>query len=361
MPLVPLHGHQGLLARFRRAMENHALPQSLLLHGEPGIGKQRLALVLAQDLLCANGAPACGRCQQCRYTNDLTHPDLIWVFPRPRLKDSDATADDVRQDFAHAVRARVDAQGLYAAPPGTEGIYVPTIRMIVRAATVTPAMARRKVIVVGDAERMVSQEGADQAANAFLKLLEEPAADTWVILTTAAPGALLPTIRSRVVACRATRLTDAEVERWLGEDGVADALRGRKLPGGMSQWRDLAAGAPGRLLNTGASTAAAEAARRLLASLSAVGVERTARTALAQGSAGARGAFTDVLEAVGVELRAAMHAAVHRGDDRTARQIGVCIERAEDAKALAMGNVNPQLIASEMLSAFQQALGAPLA
>ena len=43
----------------------------------------------------------------------------------------------------------------------------------------SPAMAARKVFVVGDAERMVAQEGADQAANAFLKLLEEPPAGTY--------------------------------------------------------------------------------------------------------------------------------------------------------------------------------------
>jgi DNA polymerase-3 subunit delta' len=47
---------------------------------------------------------------------------------------------------------------------------------------------------------MVPQEGADAAANAFLKLLEEPPADTTLILTSSEPGALLPTIRSRVVA-----------------------------------------------------------------------------------------------------------------------------------------------------------------
>ena len=56
--------------------------------------------------------------------------------------------------------------------------------------------------MIGDAERMVAQEGSDQAANAFLKLLEEPPADTTLILTSSEPGALLPTIRSRSVSVR---------------------------------------------------------------------------------------------------------------------------------------------------------------
>jgi DNA polymerase-3 subunit delta' len=361
MPIVSLHGHRQLTARFARSMTAGSLPQSLLLHGEAGVGKQRLALWLAQALLCETEAPACGRCAQCRYTAELTHPDLTWVFPRPRLKDSDASPDEIRQDLGEALRARVEAHGLYSSPPGNEGIYVPTIRMVVRASSVTPAMARRKVIIIGDAERMVSQEGADQAANAFLKLLEEPPANTWVILTSSAPGALLPTIRSRVVACRVSRLTDAEVGEWIAEPDVADALSARNLAGGRTQWIEVAAGAPGRLLNAGATTSATDAARRLIGALSAPGVERTSRIALAQGSAGARGAFTDVLEAVALELRASMRAAVHQGDTQTAQRLGTCIERVEDAKALAQGNVNPQLIASDMLTAFQQALVIPLA
>ena len=47
-------------------------------------------------------------------------------------------------------------------------------------------------MVIGDAERMVVQEGTDVAANAFLKLLEEPLPDTTLLLTSSDPGALLP-------------------------------------------------------------------------------------------------------------------------------------------------------------------------
>jgi len=64
------------------------------------------------------------------------------------------------------------AKGLYAATSGAEGIYVATVRSLVQRAAISPAMGNRKVFIVGDAERMVPQEGADMAANAFLKLLE---------------------------------------------------------------------------------------------------------------------------------------------------------------------------------------------
>jgi DNA polymerase-3 subunit delta' len=87
-------------------------------------------------------------------------------------------------------------------------------------------MGKRKVFIVGDAERMVPQEGSDMAANALLKLLEEPPANTFIILTSSEPGALLPTIRSRVVNIRVAPLTTRDMESFLADPIVADALRG---------------------------------------------------------------------------------------------------------------------------------------
>ncbi|HEX5580494.1 MAG TPA: hypothetical protein VFX39_02885, partial [Gemmatimonadaceae bacterium] len=219
MPIVPLFGHEALRARLEDAARRGVLPASILLHGPAGVGKQRLALELARVLLCTGtltgSAALCGACQSCRFSAELTHPDLHWLFPRPRLKDGDATADEVAADFATAVAERVSNHGLYPPPPGNEGIYVATIRALVRRASVSPALSRRKVFVVGEAERMVPQEGADQAANAFLKLLEEPPEDTVLLLTSSEPGALLPTIRSRVVAVRVPPLGADEVRAFV--------------------------------------------------------------------------------------------------------------------------------------------------
>src|SRR2546428_226615 len=72
----------------------------------------------------------------------------------------------------------------------------------------------------GDAERLVPQTGAETAANALLKAVEEPPADTVFVLTSAQPDALLPTILSRVVRVRMARSPDsivtAFVQRELG-------------------------------------------------------------------------------------------------------------------------------------------------
>src|SRR6478672_1673965 len=162
--LVPLFGHAGLQKQLSDARHRSALPASLLFQGPRGIGKQRLAIWLAQLILCEKpGNQPCGACTQCRFTAKVTHPDLHWYFPRPRLKDSDPSLEDVAADQAEAVAERVEAGGLYSAPPGDEAIYVATVRAIVQSAAMSPAMAKRKVYIIGDAERMVSQAGSDQA------------------------------------------------------------------------------------------------------------------------------------------------------------------------------------------------------
>src|ERR671925_228839 len=122
MPIVPLIGHTDLRARFVDATKRNALPASLLLTGPRGVGKQRLALWLGQLLLCTDAArKPCGRCQSCHFALELTHPDLHWYFPRPRLKDSDPDLEDIRADYAEAILERADALGLYAPPSGSEG------------------------------------------------------------------------------------------------------------------------------------------------------------------------------------------------------------------------------------------------
>ena len=358
MTLLPLHGHDALRARLSDAAARGALPQSILFHGEEGIGKQRLALWLAQTLLCSEESPPCGACRHCRYALALTHPDLMWVFPRPRLKDGDASLDDVRHDLSSAAVERVAAHGLYAAPPGNEGIFVPMIRLLVQQAAVTPAMARRKVFVVGDCDRMVPQEGADQAANAFLKLLEEPPVDTYLLLTTSAPGALLPTIRSRVVSLRVAPLPEGELRGWLSSDEVKRTLDGADVAPGIDTRVRLASGAPGRLLGSSSSAAAAESARRLLEVAASGDRGRALRVALAQGAAGARGGFSDVLEALTVALHDRARAAVGAADERGARNAARAVALVEESKLMAGGNVNPQLITASLLDELARTLSA---
>jgi DNA polymerase III subunit delta' len=316
--------------------------------GPRGVGKQRLALWLAQQLLCTEAEAPCGTCKACRYVRELTHPDLHWVFPRPRLKDTDPDLEQVRDDYGEATAERASNNGLYAAPSGSEGIFVATVRSLVQRAAMAPAMGKRKVFIVGDAERMVPQEGADMAANAFLKLLEEPPADTTIILTSSEPGALLPTIRSRVVAVRVPLLPDADVRAFVENLEVKKALDKSNKAGTAERVR-AAAGAPGRLLSGAGDAKATMNARRMIDA--ATGARRALlySTALSQGASGARGGFTDTLDALVKLLGERARDALHRKDQASAASASKAVDAVLRAQTYADGNVSPQIIAAKLI------------
>jgi DNA polymerase-3 subunit delta' len=356
MSLIDLYGHNELRERLRRSADSGALPASLLFHGPRGVGKQRLALWLGQLLLCERENRPCGECKSCRYSRDMTHPDLHWYFPRPRLKDSDPELEDVKDDYREAIAERLENGGLYAAPSGSEGIFIATVRAIVQEAAITPAMASKKVFVIGDAERMVPQEGSEYAANAFLKLLEEPPQNTNIILTSSEPGALLPTIRSRTAAVRVPTLTESAVREFVGDDKVSDALNSAGVVKSINERAQLAAGAPGNLFGDDARGKAMASARKLLEAAGSSNPSARYAAAMAAGASGARGAFTDILDSLLIILGERMRAALHDGNERRAAAVSQAAELVGEAKIKAAGNVNPQLITADLLKGLSAAV-----
>lgn len=348
MPLIDLYGHEALRRRLAESVDANSLPSSLLFHGPRGVGKQRLALWLAQRLLCTGDTPPCDACTSCRYARALTHPDLHWVFPRPRFRDSDPDLDQIRDDYAEATSERAANAGLYAAPSGSEGIFVATVRWLIQQAAMSPAMGSRKVFIVGDAERMVAQEGADMAANAFLKLLEEPPPNTTIVLTSSEPGALLPTIRSRVVAVRVPLVTDADVKAFVA-DPVVKAVLDKERKTTPAERLRSAAGAPGRLFSGESNARATLAARKIIDA--ATGAKRWPgfAAALTQGAASARGAFSDTLDALVELLGERARDALHRKDDAAAAAASKSVDAVLRAQTRATGNVSPQLITAKLI------------
>lgn len=348
MPIIQLFGHEQLRDKLAASIRAGKLPSSLLLQGPRGVGKQRLAIWIAEQLLCNEKNAPCGECVSCRYVVDLTHPDLHWVFPRPRLRDSDPDLDQVRDDYAEGIAERAAENGLYAAPSGAEGIYVATVRYLVQRAAIAPAIGRRKVFIIGDAERMVPQEGSDMAANAFLKLLEEPPADTTIILTSSEPGALLPTIRSRVVTVRVPLVTDKAVREFVESPIVKKTLDKNGKATAAERVR-AAAGAPGALLTGDADARAVVNARRIVDAATAARPSLVHATALAQGSFGARGSFSDTLDALVALLGERARDALHKNKTSDAAAASKAVDAVLQAQTWTETNVSPQLIASKLI------------
>jgi DNA polymerase-3 subunit delta' len=336
MPIRPLYGHEGIRNRLAGAVASGRLPQALLFEGPRGVGKQRLALWLGQLLLCEapqSGGP-CGTCRGCRLTLSLQHPDLHWFVPLELNKkgaDADKQVDLVEEALAEEMAARREGP-VYEAPSGLAGHGIASVRLLLRRLVLTPAMAARKVFILGDAERLVVQPGADAAANAMLKALEEPPADTVFVLTAAEPEALLPTILSRVVRVRVPRVPDSVVTAF-----VQNELHSGKTAVPSPETVAAADGCIGKILaqdgsqqGGGGSAAEAFLAQRL-------------PFALRQTPYQARGAFTEMLDALLERLRARVRDRAQGGDTgKLVEAIGLVLE----ARSRAQGNVNPQLLAA---------------
>ncbi|HXO85262.1 MAG TPA: hypothetical protein VN803_07030, partial [Gemmatimonadales bacterium] len=106
MLLPPLIGHEGVKTRLAGALASGKLPQALLLTGPRGVGKQRLALWLAQLIQCdAPGQEPCGECRSCRLVQMLQHPDVHWFVPVELSKRGGSGVSDADKQIELAAEA----------------------------------------------------------------------------------------------------------------------------------------------------------------------------------------------------------------------------------------------------------------
>jgi DNA polymerase-3 subunit delta' len=351
MNLRPIYGHTALLHRLAGALASSRFPQAALFTGAPGVGKQRLALWVAQGLLCQTGPGGpCGKCSACAQVLSLGHPDLHWFVPvlRPKSGDSDKQVEQVKELLAEVMEERRN-QPLYRRTEGMVSHALASIRLLQRVVSLTPFQGPCKVIILGDAERLVVQEASQEAANALLKVLEEPPRDTVIILTASEPQGLLPTIRSRLVPLRVGRVGDTVVKEFLQRE-LTHPIKGETL----KRRTLVAAGSIGRALwSQDSDNEADRAAKDLLQAIEGGASEWSLRT-LSQAPWAARGDFTAILEALAVRLRDTLAADASAGNDLESRL--AALRRVEQTRAEAQANANPQLAMAVLASDLERLL-----
>ncbi len=189
-----LIGQDRAVAALSGALAAGRVAHAYLLVGPERVGKQTLALKLAQALNCEDEQPPCDRCEPCRRIAAGIHADVQTV-----------TVEEAEEDEKR------------------KGIHVSQIRELERVTALKPFQGRSRVVIIDPADEMNAS-----AQNAFLKTLEEPPPQVVFVLVTADESRLLPTIRSR---CRRLELrlpSVADVETALQERG-ADGEQARLL------------------------------------------------------------------------------------------------------------------------------------
>ena len=168
-------GHARQKEFLRRTLAHNRLAHAYLFEGPQGVGKRLTALALARTVFCSEGT-GCGECAPCRKIDHNNHPDLQVVEPDGKF------------------------------------IKIEQIRNLQRTLSFNPVESSRRICLIDQADKM-----NPAAANSLLKTLEEPSAETLIILISARPEALLTTVLSRCQRLPFARLPQACIESTLIE------------------------------------------------------------------------------------------------------------------------------------------------
>ena len=180
MPFADVIGQEGPKKKIRTALAQQAIGHAYLFLGDEGIGKRLMALRFAQALSCetppSSAQPdSCGQCRACEQIDSGVYPDLLLIEPEQDKANPQIKIDQVREIERHVMYR--------------------------------PLLSARKICVIDDADRLTAN-----AANAFLKTLEDPPDHSLFILVTSRPLRLLATVRSRCLTLRFSPATPAQFE-----------------------------------------------------------------------------------------------------------------------------------------------------
>lgn len=214
MSFARIRFQDAAVRMLRTAVAGDRLPHAYLFAGPRGVGKGLAARELAKLMLCrsprgkgADDLDACDRCTTCERVDRGVHPDVYWFRKEP-------DRNDLRINLV--VRGRGEDSGEVTV----------TVTESVR---LHPMEASRTITVVDDAEYLNRA-----AANALLKVLEEPAPHAVLILLCADPSQLPGTILSRCQWVRFGPLPEEFVAEKLAEvlevKAAARAARGKEEP-----------------------------------------------------------------------------------------------------------------------------------
>jgi DNA polymerase-3 subunit delta' len=179
-------GHNGVLKRFQRAAQRGRLAHAYLFVGPEGVGKKLFAREFGKAVLCEQSGQefaACDRCHSCILVEAGNHPDFL-------------------------VESR---------PPEVQEFPVELMRSVCASFSLKSARGRGKVVVIDDADDL-----NEESANCFLKTLEEPPAQSYLILVGAARDRQLPTIVSRCQVVPFGPLPAPVIDDLLVKQGIED-------------------------------------------------------------------------------------------------------------------------------------------
>ncbi len=198
--------HPSIWRELTALAKHNQLHHAFIFTGPRGIGKYQLASAYASYLLCdaqSSVQQACGVCKSCRLIQANNHPDLYDIQPEEKSKI----------------------------------IKIDQVRQLITELGKTASLSGRRIVIINPAEAM-----NEAAANALLKNLEEPGANTHFFLIAESVDLLPPTIRSRCQVLRLAAPNQQQATSWLQDQLVAQEIS--LSTNDLNELLRLAGGAP---------------------------------------------------------------------------------------------------------------------
>ncbi|MBD2714587.1 hypothetical protein KBK19_06035 [Microvirga sp. STR05] len=255
MRFSDIPGQQQVKQLLVQSVRRNHVAHAQLFRGAEGSAALALALAYAAFLNCESRTPeaedSCGQCPSCQKIDKLIHPDLNFILPVTTTKavPKDATSSKFAAEWRGFVlenpyqgfndwMQHIGAENKQGSISKEESL------QLLRLVSLKAFEARFKLVIIWLPELM-----HPAAANAVLKLLEEPPPATVFLLVSFSPELLLPTIISRVQPVVVRPLSEEELTNWLRDAHQVPEVKARQLA-------QLAEGNPGMALAAQASTAA---------------------------------------------------------------------------------------------------------
>jgi DNA polymerase-3 subunit delta' len=213
MPFSDFQGNTETVTQIRQMLARDRFPHAVIIAGPCGAGKFTLTQMIAKAMNCleratSDGLPDfCGRCANCAR---IAAADDLEARVDEAIEARDSLRETDKRETRILIQTHPDVIIIPPDPPQNM-VKVDQVRRVTSTIYYRPAEARQRVFTFTDSSFM------KEAANALLKVLEEPPEFATLFLLTENPGELLPTIRSRCITLRLAPLPAETLETVLAK------------------------------------------------------------------------------------------------------------------------------------------------